>query len=101
MKQHRRATMSVVLLLAIGGSAGENAWAAENLAGIVTERLTAEDQLSSKFRINDADPESTVPSMKERNANPVEFGYYLQDMLVQAEAVRKAKDYTSLLRYRR
>jgi len=70
-------------------------------AQAVPQKLAPEDQLSSKFRLDDNDPESSVPSTKEKNANPLEFGYFLQDLLVQAEGAKAAKDYAGLVRYQR
>lgn len=67
----------------------------------VAQKLSPEDQLSSKFRINDDDPESSVPTTKQKNDNPLEFGYFLQDLLIQAEAAHAAKDYPALVRYDR
>src|SRR4051812_42102541 len=46
-------------------------------------------QLSTIFKINDADPESKVPTPQQRIGNPVEFGYYLQDLLARAESATK------------
>jgi hypothetical protein len=58
-------------------------------------------QLSSKFMINDADPESSIPDDKVKNANPMEFGYLLQDLLVRAEDAKKKKDFQAVIRYYR
>lgn len=43
-------------------------------------------QLSTKFKIDANNPEASVPSDKEKNADPLEFGYFLQDLLDRAEA---------------
>lgn len=61
----------------------------------------ADGQLSSKFKINDADPESSIPDDKTKNANPMEFGYLLQDLLVRAEEAKKDKNYQAVIRYYR
>ena len=58
-------------------------------------------QLSSKYGIDPRDPESAIPSVAERNKNPLEFGYFLQDLLDRAEQARKALDYDSVIRYYR
>ena len=51
--------------------------------------------------INDADPESSIPDDKAKNANPLEFGYLLQDLLVRAEDAKKDKDFQAVIRYYR
>jgi hypothetical protein len=58
-------------------------------------------QLSSLFRINDADPESSVPTAIERDGNPIEFGYFLQDVSARAEAAQKKDDQQAIIRYYR
>ena len=58
-------------------------------------------QLSSLYRINNDDPESGVPDVKQRNANPVEFGYYLQDLAAKAEAAEKQHDQRARIRFLR
>ncbi|MBC7988543.1 MAG: hypothetical protein H7Y19_03025 [Luteimonas sp.] len=58
-------------------------------------------QLSSKFRIDDRDPEASVPPPKEQNANPLEFGYLLQDLLERAEQAHKANDLHGVVKYYR
>lgn len=58
-------------------------------------------QLSSKFGIDDARPEASIPDIRERNRNPLEFGYFLQDLLERAEQARKNKDYQGVIRYYR
>jgi hypothetical protein len=64
-------------------------------------QLGEDGQLSRKFKINDADPESSIPDDKTKNANPLEFGYLLQDLLVRAEDAKKEKDYQAVIRYYR
>jgi hypothetical protein len=46
----------------------------------------AEHWQLSRFRIDFADPESQIPSVDERNKDPLQFGYFLQDL--NTEAVR-------------
>ncbi len=58
-------------------------------------------QLSTRFGIDDASPEASVPTVQERNRSPLEFGYYLQDLLERAEKARKNKDYSTVIRYYR
>jgi tetratricopeptide (TPR) repeat protein len=49
--------------------------------------------------IDDKDPESSVPSEAKRNADPVEFGYWLQDVTVKGQKAAKRGDHESAVRY--
>jgi hypothetical protein len=66
-----------------------------------TQRQPKPGQLSTLFPINDGDPESSVPGPKDRDGNPLEFGYYLQDLLAKAEAATKRNDHQVAIRYYR
>ena len=56
-------------------------------------------QLSSVFRINPADPEASVPSVQKQNAQPLEFGYFIQDLLALGAAAGRAGDHQAEARY--
>jgi hypothetical protein len=61
--------------------------------------------MSSKFTIDYWNPEASVPSNKERDNNPLEFGYFLQDLLENAEhdtttTFRRSFVFTALSRKR-
>lgn len=43
----------------------------------------------SKWTIDDAHPENSIPSESDRNADPLNFGYWLQDMALKAEHASK------------
>jgi len=58
-------------------------------------------QLSTLFKIDDSDPESTAPTPKQRDGNPLEFGYYLQDIAAKGEKATKAHDYKAAIRFYR
>lgn len=80
----------MALTLSMGaGLLGARAWAG------------AIDPLSTQFQINHADPESNVPPMEQRNAKPLEFGYYLQDLITFAMAADKSGDHLAAARYYR
>lgn len=55
----------------------------------------------SKIRIDDADPESSVPTVEQRNKGPLQFGYFLQDLVERAERVSKKGDHAAAARYYR
>ena len=47
-------------------------------------------QLSGEFPIDLTNPEASVPDVKQRNAKPLEFGYFIQDLIALAvEAGRR------------
>lgn len=62
-------------------------------------RLSA--QLSTRFKVDDANPEDSIPNSKDRDRNPLEFGYLLQDLLERAEQARKDRDFPAVIRYYR
>ncbi len=62
------------------------------------EPMPTGDQLS-KFHIDDADPEASVPSQESQDKKPLEFGYYLQDLAAKAERAAKVGDHAAEARY--
>jgi hypothetical protein len=65
------------------------------------DEALANGQLSTKFRINEDSPEHSVPSDVEKRDNPIQFGYFLQDLLAKGEGARKRKDFSAMVRYYR
>jgi hypothetical protein len=55
----------------------------------------------SKLKINDADPESSIPTTEQRNKGPLQFGYFLQDLVDRAEKASKRGDHAAAARYYR
>lgn len=53
----------------------------------------------SQFRINHADPESVIPSIEARNAHPLEFGYFLQDLASEGAYAERRNDDRAALKY--
>lgn len=49
----------------------------------------------SKWPVSDVHPESSIPSEEARNADPMEFGYWLQDLALKAERASKHGDHRS------
>jgi tetratricopeptide (TPR) repeat protein len=68
--------------------------------GAAPPRLVPE-QFSQLFKINDDNPEANVPTAADRTANPLEFGYFLQDLLTRAEVAEKRKDQAGVIKYYR
>lgn len=63
--------------------------------------LPPANQMLSKFPINDADPESSIPSEAERNKDPLNFGYWLQDLIYKAEQATKHGDHLAAVKFYR
>jgi hypothetical protein len=53
----------------------------------------------SKWPIDDEHPEAKIPSESERNADPLQFGYWLQDLTWKAEVASKRGDHAASARY--
>jgi hypothetical protein len=58
-------------------------------------------QLSSKFGIDAANPENSIPNARDRDRNPLEYGYFIQDLLERADQAQKKKDYGTVIQYYR
>jgi tetratricopeptide (TPR) repeat protein len=54
---------------------------------------------SAHWVIDDRDPESGQPTPAQRDANPLEFGYYLMDLSDRAEHAFKKGDYLAAAKY--
>lgn len=67
-------------------------WAGTSLA-------VREGDLSKTFPINDDDPTLSVPTEAQRNADPLEFGYWLQDMVHRAETPFQEGKWAEAVKY--
>jgi len=70
-------------------------------AGVARAEPTAGRDQLSEFKIDDAAPEGSVPTVELQNSKPLEFGYYLQDLAARAEKAGQAGDHLSEARYYR
>jgi tetratricopeptide (TPR) repeat protein len=55
--------------------------------------------LATRWRVNDDDPSAVIPSEAERNQDPLQFGYWLQDMLSRAEGAYESGDWKTVIKY--
>lgn len=53
----------------------------------------------SRWRIKIDDPESSVPAPAERDKNPLEFGYHLQDLSAEAKKAEDKGDYRTAVKF--
>jgi hypothetical protein len=105
MKSHRASRRGIeVLCVALGVISVTRVSGAANVSPTFTPpvvNMPFAGQLSSKFQIDDENPESTVPTHAERDKSPLEYGYYIQDLLARAVDAEKAQNYEGALRYYR
>jgi tetratricopeptide (TPR) repeat protein len=59
----------------------------------------AEPGFLSQWRVDDKAPETKIPTEKERNASPLEFGYWLQDVALKGEMSSRHGDHAAAARY--
>jgi tetratricopeptide (TPR) repeat protein len=81
----RRASAALLFVLVLATPAVAHAQGA-------AERL-------SDWPIDDGHPERSIPSEKNRNAQPLQFGYWLQDLAAKAMHASKAGDHDAAVRY--
>jgi hypothetical protein len=55
--------------------------------------------LNNKWHIDDEHPEANIPSETERNADPLQFGYWLQDLAWKAEHASRTGDHAAAVKY--
>jgi tetratricopeptide (TPR) repeat protein len=53
----------------------------------------------SRWHINYDDPESSVPTAAQRDKNPLEFGYHLQDLLAEGQKAEEKHDDKTALKF--
>ncbi|HSY22067.1 MAG TPA: hypothetical protein VK841_08140 [Polyangiaceae bacterium] len=59
----------------------------------------AEPGYLSRWRVDDNAPETKIPPDSERNADPLEFGYWLQDVALKAERASHRGDHPTAARF--
>ncbi len=62
---------------------------------------SAEASFLSRWPVDDEAPETKIPSDKDRDADPLEFGYWLQDVALKAERASKRGDHEGSARFYR
>jgi tetratricopeptide (TPR) repeat protein len=74
------------------------------LAGTAEPPNAAQEKMPggmSKWSVNDADPESSVPTPEQRDRNPLEFGYHLMDLGDKADRATKRGDHAAAVKFYR
>jgi tetratricopeptide (TPR) repeat protein len=84
------AVAAAALVLATPGVAR-----AEGLPGV---KASSSGTLS-QWPVDDDHPENAIPGEADRNADPLEFGYWIQDVAMKAERADKHGDHAAALRF--
>jgi len=58
-----------------------------------------ESDLATRWKVNDADPKAGIPSVDERNKDPIEFSYFLQDLIARGERSFKEQNWEAAVKY--
>jgi len=88
----RSSVVAVALLIAaLGSFASRTAFADESDA--------PEHGWLSKWAIDDKSPSSMIPSEADRNADPLQFGYWLQDVTWKGEHASRKGDHAAAAKY--
>lgn len=74
--------MAAALMSAIGGHAA-----------------AAPGDLSTKFPIDDNNPSANLPTPEQREAEPLEFGYLIQDLVARGEGAYRDKNWQGVVKY--
>jgi hypothetical protein len=53
----------------------------------------------SKWKVDDADPVKSVPTNKERDSDPLQFGYHLMDLAEKGGVAAKKGDHRAAVKY--
>ncbi|MBV9949974.1 MAG: hypothetical protein JOZ69_24235, partial [Myxococcales bacterium] len=56
-------------------------------------------RMLSDWPVDDKDPESSVPTVQQRERNPLQFGYWLMDLTFKASAATRRGDHEAAIRY--
>lgn len=68
-------------------------------ASICSADSTAADGLTTVFTIDDADPESSVPTAEQAMRRPLDMGYHIMMLSEKAEKAYDSGDYRASIRY--
>jgi tetratricopeptide (TPR) repeat protein len=58
-----------------------------------------EPGMLSKWPVDDQHPEQNIPTEQQRNAEPLQFGYWLQDVALKAEKAVRTGNHEAAIRY--
>jgi len=91
-------TAAALAILALGAIATEPA-SAEQAGSAAAQDTELPPGHGHMYPINEADLLGSIPTPEQRDANPLQFGYFLQDLLDRAEAAVARGDHGNAARY--
>jgi tetratricopeptide (TPR) repeat protein len=95
------ASVAVLLVAATGWLAPRIAYAQAAEGEGEPPQAPAHQGQMSEWPIDDSDPESSVPTDKKRNRNPLQFGYWLMDLAYKGVQATKRGDHFAAAKYYR
>jgi len=95
------AAMAGVVLLATAGPARAEDQIPPGVDKETFEKAEKEVEARhlSKFMVDEKDPEAHVPNEEDRNRDPIEFGYWLQDAVAKGKLASRRGDHVAATRY--
>lgn len=100
MRKHRTRLLALSILASVplAGS-----FAAAQADGAEPPRMASEPSAgnTSRWPIDDSAPESSLPSQDQRDRNPVEFGYFLMDLIAKGDRAEERGDHSAALGFYR
>jgi tetratricopeptide (TPR) repeat protein len=96
-----RASVALATALAFTAIISSSSWSVVRAEPPEQQDVSKRTQLSTRFTIDPKNPESSVPTEREKDADPLEFGYFLQDLLDRAEAAGNYKQLDVVVAYYR
>jgi hypothetical protein len=94
----RALRICALLIGALGVLAGAKTAHAEGADPQPSEAMPSTGWLS-KWTIDRDHPEANIPSEKDRNGDPLQFGYWLQDLIWKAEHAAKVGDHAQAAKF--
>jgi hypothetical protein len=55
--------------------------------------------LATRYTVDDEKPIESIPTPEQRDADPLEFGYFIQDLIARAEGAFEKKEWERSVRY--
>jgi hypothetical protein len=88
-----------LICIGLGGVAGSKTALADETAPSASAEVLPSSGWLSKWTVDRNHPEAHIPSDKDRNAEPLQFGYWLQDLIWKAEHSAKTGDHAQAVKY--
>jgi tetratricopeptide (TPR) repeat protein len=95
--RNRAKALAPILLISIVGSTIPTPAIAQPIVAPKTE--PKQPEALSTWRLNDTDPESSVPTPEQRDSNPLNYGYFIMDVTARAEKAVQRGDHQAAVKY--